>query len=128
VIGAYFNDEICSGSKSLLSLFAVSFTICKFAKFRESPPQSGTFFNKFSQCLMPCPHQRAEWRTEPKSRAFRRACNVRACISANHATSARSFWRSICCRYSGEPSKEVTRACCIKSGRCHVHKIVCCTL
>jgi hypothetical protein len=53
--------------------------------------------------LMPCPDQRAERRTESKSRAFRQACYVRARISANHATSARSFWRSICCRYSGEP-------------------------
>jgi hypothetical protein len=80
---------------------------------------------------MPCADQPAEQRTErltePKSRTFRRACNVSACISANHATSTRSFWRSIWCRYSGEPSKEVARACSIKSGLCHVHHLTICS-
>jgi hypothetical protein len=60
VIGAYFNDEICSGSKSLLSLSVASndkmFDI-PFAKTLLNlsrmilPTLRGTFFYKFSQCL-----------------------------------------------------------------------------
>jgi hypothetical protein len=60
VIGAYFNDEICSGSKSLLCLSVASndkmFDI-PFAKTLLNlsrmilPTLPGTFFNKFSQCL-----------------------------------------------------------------------------